>query len=178
MAEIWAVLHEAVPVNKVSIVSCLFTCRAILTWGTQQTAPAFQLSVTVARKTSSILVFAVLRLVASTCWLKQGSVVAWSPSSCLCCYVCLLSFSLMVLEEQAFVSLKKSQVSRLSCCAVPLSDSIWSLCPAGFQGTLLCAEGQCCDPLWYPALLHGAVWHVEGSGPVLYRLGSPLVPVV
>lgn len=54
--------------------------------------------------------------------------VAQSPISCLCC--CLLSFLLMVLEEQAFVSLRKSQVSRLRCCcAVVLTDFISSLCP-------------------------------------------------
>lgn len=60
--------------------------------------------------------------------MKQGSMVAQSPISCLCC--CLLSFLLMVLEEQAFVSLRKSQVSRLRCCcAVVLTDFISSLCP-------------------------------------------------
>lgn len=35
LAEIWAVLHKAVPVNKVSIVSYLFTCTAIPMWGIQ-----------------------------------------------------------------------------------------------------------------------------------------------
>lgn len=55
VAEIWAVLHEAVPVDKVSIVSYSFTCRAVPMWGIQPASTWFSAFCTTGKASSSII---------------------------------------------------------------------------------------------------------------------------
>lgn len=76
----------------------------------------------------------------------------------------------MVLEEQSFVSLRTSQVSRLSCCcAVPLTDSILSLCPGSRISEesvdIPCVTPCGTSPSVWSCLRCGGVWsHVWQFG--------------